>query len=385
MSNVLNLLSEQTFIEKMDNQNTLLAAIASNGGGVKITSWSAVQQVVRLGLASKIFAVGDQFVSTKGDAQLKWDIIGFDNDIPADSQFKHSMTIQLHDCYNTAVFDATEALYYCAEELPAGTYNFTLLPNYDTTYGGGKTYQFTLTNSVPAGGQIMFPWAYNKQASTVKITTYSSNKSNADIEEVSVTEGNGGTNLGTADGSTTNMNHTHKIRYGSNRWLHSAIRQWLNSDKAGSAWWSPQNNFDRPPNYTATAGFLNGMDSEFLSVIGKVNKKTARNTITDGGGYDSTEELMFLLSRSEVYSGLENNINEGDPYFYYSNYSSLSAAGTAADTNRIKYKNGAVQYWWLRSPNYGYSGSVRVVGTGGRLGSGYAYGGGGVAPACCII
>lgn len=35
MSNVLNLLSEETFAEKMDNQNLLLAAIASNGGGIK--------------------------------------------------------------------------------------------------------------------------------------------------------------------------------------------------------------------------------------------------------------------------------------------------------------------------------------------------------------
>lgn len=214
---MLNLLSEQTFVEKMDNQNILLAAIASNNGGLKVTSWSDVQQIVRLGLASKVFAIGDQFISTKGDAQLVWDIIGFDHDTPTDSQFQHSMTIQLHDCYTSAQFDAPEALYYAVEELPAGTYNFTLLSGYDTAYGGGKTYQFTLTKSVPAGGQIMFPWAYNKQASTVSISTYESATSSTVIESVSVTEGNGGTILGTADGKTENMNHSHRIRYGSNR------------------------------------------------------------------------------------------------------------------------------------------------------------------------
>lgn len=381
----LNLLSEETFIEKMDNQNILLAAIASNGGGVKITSWSVVQQIVRLGLASKVFAIGDQFVSTKGDAQLIWDIIGFDHDVPADSQFKHSMTIQLHDCYTSAQFDATEALYYASEGLSAGTYCFTLLSGYDTTYGGGKTYQFTLTKDVPAGGQIMFPWSYNKQASTVQISTYESATSSTVIESVSVTEGSGGTNLGTADGETENMNHSHRIRYGSNRWLHSSIRQWLNSDKAASAWWKPQNVFDRPPSNLTTAGFLTNMDSEFLAVIGEVNKRTALNTVTDGGGYEDSKELMFLLSRSELYGGLENSVNEGEPYPYYANYSDLSAPGTAVDSNRIKYRNGSAQYWWQRSCHSGYANSVRYGNSTGHISNylaDYSYG---VAPACNII
>ena len=381
----LNLLSEETFVEKMDNQNILLAAIASNGGGVKITSWSAVQQIVRLGLASKVFAIGDQFISTKGDAQLVWDIIGFDHDIPADSQFKHSMTIQLHDCYTSAQFDAPEALYYAPEGLSAGTYCFALLSGYDTTYGGGKTYQFTLTKDVPAGGQIMFPWSYNKQASTVLISTYESATSSTIIESVSVTEGSSGTNLGTADGETENMNHSHRIRYGSNRWLHSSIRQWLNSDKAASAWWKPLNVFDRPPSNLTTAGFLTDMDSEFLAVIGEVNKRTALNTVTDGGGYEDSKELMFLLSRSELYGGLENSVNEGESYPYYANYSDLSAPGTAVDSNRIKYRNGSAQYWWQRSCYSGYASYVRIVTPTGYIYSYTASTSYGVAPACNII
>ena len=381
----LNLLSEETFVEKMDNQNILLAAIASNGGGVKITSWSAVQQIVRLGLASKVFAIGDQFISTKGTTQLIWDIIGFDHDVPADSQFKHSMTIQLHDCYTSAQFDATEALYYASEGLTAGTYCFTLLSGYDTTYGGGKTYQFTLTKDVPAGGQIMFPWSYNKQASTILISTYESATSSTVIESVSVTEGSGGTNLGTADGKTDNMNHSHRIRYGSNRWLHSSIRQWLNSDKAASAWWKPQNVFDRPPSNLTTAGFLTDMDSEFLAVIGEVNKRTALNTVTDGGGYEDSKELMFLLSRSELYGGLENSVNEGEPYPYYANYSDLSAPGTAEDSNRIKYRNGSAQYWWQRSCDSGSASTVRNVRPTGIIRIHSANTSLGVAPACNII
>lgn len=385
MSNVLNLLSEETFAEKMDNQNLLLAAIASNGGGIKIDSWSAVQQVVRLGLASKVFAIGDQFVSTKGETQLVWDVIGFDHDIPADSQFKHSMTIQMHDCYVSAQFDAPEALYYAPDGLAAGTYNFTLLSDYDTAYGGGKTYQFTLTNAVPAGGQIVFPWTHQKQASAVLVSTYENATSSAAIESVSVTEGSEGTNLGTADGNTKNMNHAHKIRYGSNRWLHSSIRQWLNSNKAANAWWKPQNFFDRPTSNIATAGFLTDMDNEFMSAIGKVKKRTTRNTATEGGGYEDTEELIFLLSRSEMYSGLEISVNEGEPYPYYANYSDLSAAGVRADTNRIKYQNGTAKYWWLRSPNCGGVNYVRIVNPTGVVNYSTASNIYGVAPACCII
>ena len=87
--------------------------------------------------------------------------------------------------------------------------------------------------------------------------------------------------LGTADGKTTNMNHSHRIRYGSNNWVESAMRQYLNSDKAAGSVWTPQTKFDRPPSWNAnTAGFMNGLDADFLAVIGKTTKVTCRNTVT---------------------------------------------------------------------------------------------------------
>ena len=117
-NNILNLLSEDAFNEKMDTQNALLAAIASNNGGIVVNTWKDIQAIVRLGLASKVFHIGNQLVCNKGDKQLVWDIIGFDHDIPADAQFEHSMTIQLHDLLPSAMqFDGTEALFYCETEL----------------------------------------------------------------------------------------------------------------------------------------------------------------------------------------------------------------------------------------------------------------------------
>lgn len=388
MSNQFGFLSDDTFAEKMDTMNQFLAAIATGqGGSLKPTSWSDVQALVRKGLASKVFAVGDQLTCQRGSTTLVWDIIGFDIDTPADKQFTHSMTLQLHDCLPGTQYDAPEALFYCETALAAGTYNFTLLAGYDTTYGGGKAYQFTLTKEVPAGGQITFPWNWNTQASTTKVSTYKSRTDNAAIETVGVTEGTGGTSLGTADGKTTNMNHSHRIRYGSNNWVESAMRQYLNSDKAAGSVWTPQTKFDRPPSWNAsTAGFMNGLDADFLAVIGKTTKVTCRNTVTDGGGSDTTKDKFFLLSRREVFAGNEvSNVTEGEPYPFYSDYSDYTNANAGADKNRIKYRGGSPQWWWLRTPNTGSGRIVRFVSADGGLNNRGAYNSTGVAPACNVI
>lgn len=182
-----------------------------------------------------------------------------------------------------------------------------------------------------------------------------------------------------------NVNHIQRAIFGYNRWTQSAVRQWLNSDAAANAWWQPQNNFDRPSGYSATAGFLSDLDADFLAVLGEVTKRNAKNTVTDGGGYEDSVEKMFLVARSEVYGGNENGINEGDPYPYYSEYSDLTTPGTGADSNRIKYRNGAAQYWWLRSCYAGNASYVRYVNPSGHVNISNANNGYGVAPACNII
>ena len=63
----------------------------------------------------------------------------------------------------------------------------------------------------------------------------------------------------------------------------------------------------------------------------------------------------------------------------------MSDAGTGADTNRIKYRNGAAQYWWLRSPYATNASNMRIVNITGYVSNYYAYGSNGVVPACCIV
>lgn len=357
------------------------------GGGTGVETWQGVRQLVRNGKAKDVFAIGDQLTCQRAGTTLTWDIIGIDVDTPADERFAHSLTLQLHDCINVLQYDAPEALYYCESALESGTYNFTLLSGYDVDYGGGKTYQFVLTKEVPAGGQIAFPWGYNVQASTVKVSTYKDRTDTTAIETVAVAEGAEGTNLGTADGNSTNMNHTHRIRYGSSNWKESAMRQWLNSAGAAGGVWTPQAIFDRPPAWkTNTAGFLNGLDADFLAVVGKTRKVTCRNTATDGGGSDTTEDRFFLLSRREMFAGDEiRNVIEGEPYPFYSDFSDLTAAGVGADANRIKYRNGSASYWWLRTSDPWSGSNVRLVFPSGAVSSSGASNAVGVAPACNII
>lgn len=387
MINQFGFVSEETFSEKMDTQNRFLAAlVTAQGGTLKPTSWAEIQALVRAGLHKNVFSIGDQLVCSKGEGTLTWDVIGIDHDTPTDSQFTHSMTLQLHDCLPSAMqFDASEALYYAESGLDAGTYNFTIQSGYDEAYGGGKTYQFELQNAVPTGGQLTFGWSYNTQASAAKITAY--NDEGTQIEQVGVTEGSGGTSLGTTDGTSTNLNHIHRVRFGSNNYAESAVRQFLNSDKPAGSVWESKTNFDRPPAWNAnTAGFMNGLDSDFLAVIGKSDKVTALNSVTDGGGSVTLDDKFFLLSRSEVYGGIENNINEGNPYSYYSDYSDLSLAGTGDDSNRIKYRDGTTAQWWfLRSPDSATGGNARNVNPAGGVNYYIAGGSGGVAPACNII
>lgn len=380
--------------DQFDELNSHLVGLyeAKVGKSIKASSWAQVQNYVRRGFARKIFAIGDQLSCQKGNKTLVWDVIGIDHDTPTDPQFTHSLTLCLHECYDNVQFDAPEAFYYAENGLAAGTYYFTIDNSYDATYNSFKDagYQFTLTQAVPAGGQLIFPWGYQKQASTIEVSSYLSSNSATAIDSVSVSSGTSGTFLGNltiAGDFSNNLNSIQRIRYGSNNYKESAIRQWLNSDKAAGSVWAPQTKFDRPPSWaSSTAGFVNGLDEDFLNVIGKTHLIVSRNTVTDNGGQDELNDKFFLLSRREVYAENEvSNVIEGEPYPYFSDYSDLATVGTGNDSNRIKNLDGDPRYWWLRSPNAGVSHCVRSVMTMGNVTYGNADGKYGVVVAANII
>lgn len=364
-----------------------------------VKTWEDVRNAVRLGIAPTLFPVGYEFnVERAGSGTITFVVRGHNHHAAANKKLSHTMTLEMKNVYGTSsaykglVFDATEALYYAETELPAGTYHFTLLSGYDTTYGGGKTLSFTLTKPVPAGGVIMFPWAYNTQSTATKISTYASNTATAAIESVSVNEGASGTNLGTADGNTPNMNHSHRIRYGSNNYAQSALRQWLNSDAALGAVWTPQTIFDRPPSWhtgtdAAYAGFMNGIEEEFLAVVQPAVIPCRTNSIFEVNSLDGTEfainqtyeleDKFFLLSRPEIYGTWDSSTyKDGELLEYYEGLT---------DAERKKFDSfGSARHVWLRSPNPSYASYERYVDTGGTLYYSNADNSLGAAAACII-
>lgn len=387
----LNIFTEGTqkqILDELRLQNSLVKVLAS---GWNINDFQTVQELVRGGGGKRYFPVGTQFAvphSAYGGGTIIFDVVAHDVYRNPNDPDAHTMTLLMHDVIYGRMVDNTEAMYAVNADvfpdgMPAGTYNFALLAGYDETYGGGKTYQFTTTVLIPVGGVIIFPWSYNKQASTVLISTYEGCAATTALESnIAVTEGNGGTSLGTADGNTPHMNHAHRLRYGSNHNGESAIRQWLNSDGAADAWWKPQTEFDRAPSYANVAGFLNGIDPDFLAIVGEVDVITAYNTVYNVNGVKSgtytTRDKFFLPSRVELGYGIENSVSEGSVFDYYDG---------ATNADRIKYDIAnptTPRYWWVRSPYPFYASYVRNVHTDGSLSNINAGGGYGAAAACVI-
>ncbi len=364
MNNVLNLLSEETFREKMDAQNALLAALASGGGGIAVSSWADVQRLVRLGLAGQYFSVGDQLTCNRGSTELVWDVIGIDHDTPADAQYTHSMTLQLHDVCTQLPMTSGQHFYVAETALPAGTY-------YCAPSDSKKPLALTLKTQIPAGGHIRCistgsvgegyaPFVFYTYGTSMEVVALDSNLTGAYVDEVP----EGGTLL-------SPVSPIYAAAYGTNVWKDADLRQWLNAKEAGGAWWTAASTLTKPYGQRSSNGFLCGMDEDFLAVLGKVKKSTA----LDGAGSES-EDLVFLLSMAEVGGSANGTVTEGAPYAYYD-------GGGAA--GRVKYQSGTAASWMLRSPTptsaYGYY----TVSASGIFSPITPTSSGGIAPACCIV
>lgn len=357
--------SIDTSLQDIAASQALLAASAA-------VDYQDVQNLIRRGLAPKALPIGTQSKLTHAVyGELIADAIGHNIDLDPLARTPYSTTFQLHALLEGTQFDAPEAFFYAETALAAGTYNFIL----QTAYGGwvAGTYQFTTTQALPAGGQFALSGYETMPMVATKVYAFSSRTATTKTEECVITVGSGGTNLGTLG---TTLNHPQRVSYGYSNWEQSAIRQWLNSSAAANAWWTPKNNYDRPPSNLSRAGFFGGLPADIRAVIGETDHKVTLNTITDGGGIATIRDKIFLLSRKEIFGVGENAQDEGTQYPYYVGLS---------DEQRKKYNaSGTVNYWWLRSPYSGYATYVRVVGQSGALDDGTAVVANGVAAACTI-
>lgn len=375
-------------------------------GGEKIpASWKGVRKVIRAGRGAEMFPVGTVLYDDFGnDQSTAFEVVAhdhhFDPTLTAQG-YTHSMTLCEVALTDVIPLDEAEAFIYTDTAMPAGTYKFKI-PNYDSEYGGNKTYYFTSTADLPAGSQIVMSWAYRWPPASVTAysgaTPWNSTTAVTGFNALPLTEWDESvtaTDLGTIAGATTElghsdfgtMNHIHRARYGSNNYLQSGLRQYINSDGAANTWWQAQTVFDRPYGNRSSAGKLTKLDADMVAVMAKPEIQSRTNsyfettsfdgtTFTLSTNYTITTDKMFLLSPMEV------NFNTTDTTVG----SVLDYYVSADNAKRIKYRksNGSAYYWWLRTPYSSYANSVRTASTSGALDNVTASSSRGVASACVI-
>lgn len=200
------------------------------------------------------------------------------------------------------------------------------------------------------------------------------------------------------DAKEPNNSNSDRKSYGNNRYLHSNLLQWLNSNAAAGAWYSAKHSADAPPTnanvwdnyneYDAWAGFLAMLEPKFVAELLDTTQTVAKNTVTDGGSYETVTSKMFLASTTEVGLASENSIAEGSLLALFSNDASRVAYPTSQCVSNSEYTNTNFTtskgwYWWLRTPNSSIARGVRYVYTGGTLYVYSAYSGSsGVRPLC---
>lgn len=392
-------------IQNLTETNKAIAAALQVLAGTQMealpTSISRVREIVRMGLAPKVFSPGDRlyvpwtdYDNSNKEYTVRLDIGCFKDVTLQTGEVVPAMGVKWH--YGIPFdmpFDAQEAFYFAESGLAAGTYNITVGANWGTYCKNGETYQFTLTQPVPEGGQLVgFYGMPDTAPSSWKVSSYVDGNALTAIETVAVTAGNGGTNLGSfTPAGSGDMNSLHRLAYGSGRWGQSFLRQWLNS--TGTGWFKLSNKFDRIPaaSYSGKHGFMSGFGDEFLSCVGKAKVTTALNTVNESseGTSEDTFDTFFPLSLEEAYikpqiSGIEGDVwplcrrerGQNAPATWY-------MAGEAPILTGIENTT-ATRYNRLRSASRGSACNARYVYPSGYV-SGYgAVGALRCAPACWI-
>lgn len=292
-----------------------------------ISDWDQISGLSRNGYAQKIFNYGDQFVEKWTDTaasveyEYPWRVNHFENVELENGEVVPGMFLQAHYAHPFGVqFSQYRAFLRCPDGLQAGTYNVTL----GATWGSkdtkkDTTWQFILTQDVPAGGCLNgFYKMPDVAASTWKVTSYAADRITK-IETVPVSSGSEGTALGTMQMNTRNgdLNSMQETGYGHNRWSTSAVRQYLNSDQPKGKWWTPQDDWDVAPDQLATKdGFLRGLPEDMLRAIKTVKVVTYTNTVQDGGEADITYDKVFLPSLEQMYYNPQIS-GEGNAHEYW--------------------------------------------------------------------
>lgn len=396
-SSQLTGVTEQTLLE-------IKELVANGGFGDVPDSFLGITMLVREGNQGKYFRVGDQLVPVWTDGyeyENPFDIVELEcsPELPS-GEIVHGMMIQQHYATTRGCpFDAQEALYDAVDGLPAGTYHFTVAGDTWMTSENGKVLQFTLTKPIPAGGQLVYAntEGYNQVLAGQKINTYAAPDNFTAIESVVLSEGDGGTDLGTTDGKG-DLNHHQRAFRGCGRWKTSMLRQYLNSDKPAGQWWTKQDKWDRASTFiTSCPGYMAGFEPEFLAAIKRVKVDTARDTVVYDGGTDTTYDYFFPVSLEQMNIAPQAAGIEGESLAYWEDVAAAYTTGKLDTNGRFKQyetypdlihyglnAKTTARNCWLRSALCGGASGAWIVYSSGSVNSYGAFYCSFCAPACVI-
>lgn len=267
-------------VDAINHQNSLLGALVRDNVGAVVESWKSVQNIVRKGLASSVFHIGDQLIVPWKDVaadhtyEVPLDVVNFGTATLQNGSVVPAMYLQWHYCTPfSAQYDHQE------NEVAAGVFE----SKYSYYVAEGDSYKI-LTPGVEYTVGANIPTTETYYRTAIKDPT-----------------GN-------------------VVRSGYNRWSHSALRQFLNSAKGVNEWWTAQHLGDVAPEQLATkAGFMSGFDEEFLSCLKPIKVTTALNTVTDTeiGTTEDTFDTFFLPSLEQIYAKPQLAGVEGEPFEYW--------------------------------------------------------------------
>lgn len=307
--------------------------------------------------------VGEEITCTKGSNTLTWEVVTYDA-----TSTKKGVCLLLKDTLpQEMVFEPAQALGYFENGLAAGNYMFK---------SGRVNYYFTLTHDIPERGQL--------QATTSSFTTYESPEATTKLETgtVSTTVIAGAISIGEV--GSGNLNNMWRVNEGSNNIEESALQWWLNTDAAAGTYRPIKNKFSRAYSYNV-AGFLSGLDPEFLAVIHDEPWKCKTNNSYEapegiGVGHPTstayTITAKFCLATQKEIFGSSEGVDDGSTTF------DLYVGAT--DIDRIKRYNGSAKQWWIRSPIVINPSGMHYVYDTGELADAVAEYSRKVVPACWI-
>ena len=399
----------QALLDEMKIQSSHLAMIAEGSRTQVYSSMRQIADLVRGGDVArnaKMFPIGDQIIMPWKDMddsahntdetayQVAWDIVHHGEVELRDGSIVPGMFIQMHMCSSYGVqFSHQQAFLNCPEGLAAGTYFVT----FGSTWGikgasAGTSWQFTLTQDVPAGGRLSgFESLPDVAPSSWKVKSWAKPDSAEPIETVDVAEGSEGTDLGTMPFTMlgeTGLNCMQSVAYGHNRWSTSAIRQYLNS--SGENWWKSKEDFDIRPDQYNKKGFMTGFGEDFLAAIKPVKVTTALNTVEGfSETSESTFDMFFLPSLEQMNVTPQLSGVEGDYFEYWRSRLAINKfAGyhpNVYDAFKIPALNSnSAQLVRLRSAYRGIANSTWVVYSSGYVTYYYAGNAFRFSPVCVI-